>query len=189
MPRKTRLENHPALFVVEGDEQRIQAWQEIEAAQAQALEFEGAHIAIPERAERLIRTMNALAHRNMLNGFDVAVNDPEDQVPIWDRYLNGTPRVIESSRSKVDRLEVEAQEHFWHATGFAALRGMGLMTRGEVRSRLAKMWRDFEASYGSPKVHDDMVKYRNDQKRFLPKSHELRQKKPREAKELHEWAA
>src|SRR5690242_18824393 len=122
MPRKNRLENHPQLFVIEGGaEPQIRTWQEIETSQ-----HEGGHIAVRQRAERLIMTMNTLAHRNMLNGLDVAVNDPEDQIPIRDRYLSGTPRVIENSRSKSDRLEEEAKQHFWQATGFAAIRGMGL---------------------------------------------------------------
>src|SRR5437868_11975893 len=102
MPKKAKnLEGQPHLFIVDSKasvDTEIKTWQDFEndpivALQALTGDNIGPHIKIQERAERLIMAMNALAHRNMLEGFDVAVHDPQYKTPIWERYLDGTPRI------------------------------------------------------------------------------------------------
>lgn len=200
MSRKKSPEGHPSLFVItEGQQPSILSWQDIESSpahQVQAVQSGeiGPHVSVVERAEHLVRAMNALAHRNMLRGFDVAAHDGRYKTPIWKRYMDGTPRVIDNSMSKVERLQREAEDHFWHATGFSALKGTGI-TRGEVRTRLDKMWRDFhdgkadKPGVGASANHKELARVRNNQKKFLPKDHELRQKKTKSKTEGRELAA
>lgn len=196
MSKRLPGKEQPKLFLVEGSHEKPSylSWQEIEktpAEQVRAVQSEhvGAHVNVTERAERLVQVMNALAHRNMLQGFDVGVNDHRYSPPIFERYLNATPRVAEAARTKVDRLQKEAEDDFWHAMGFEALRGTGLLTHGEVRSRSDKMWRDFHDRFGSPRNHKELNNFRKKQKRLLPEDHVLRQKKVRKGAEGRELAA
>lgn len=200
MARKNpNLIDHPHLFIMESHSEgsrppNVQTWADIENNPAERLKALaggniGPHVDIVERAERLVMVMNALAHRNMLKGFDVAVNDRRYKKPIWTRYLDVTPVVTRLSQSKTERLEDEAADHFWRAMGFETLRGTGILSTGEVKSRSAKMWRDFNDDYGSPKVHDSLVRFRKEQKKLLPKNHPLRAKNKKAPKTLQERAA
>jgi hypothetical protein len=160
---------------VSGD---VVTWQQSEAPS----------ITLVERAERMVHVLNTLAHRNMLLGLSVGATDPEYQDPIYERYAEGTPIVLEHSRSKVDRLYYQAKLEFWRATGFETLRGTGMLGRKEVAARSDKMWRDFRWKYGHPKVHDELDRFRKSQLKLLPKDHPLRNKR-RQVRELHERAA
>jgi hypothetical protein len=194
--KPTSVEGQYPLFLVDDEKPENpvqQTWQEIEedpALQLQALVGDniGPHNDVIHRAERLVEVMNALAHRNMLLGLDVAVYDGRYKQPIWVRYLDGTPSVINKSRSKVERLQAEAENNFWHATGFEALRGSGLITGNEVGTRMAKMWRDFNTKYGSPAAEKERNRYRRSQTGLLPKTHPLRKKKKRGQKDLEQVA-
>jgi hypothetical protein len=138
----------------------------------------GPHTNVAERAERLIGIMNKLAHRNMLGGFKVAVFDKEYRDDIWKHYLYRTPIVIKHAMPKVDRLHLEAQEEFMQATDFELLRGRGgqlHLGQNEVRTRMDKMWERFQDKVGSPNDHDELVKLRRTQEKFLPMDHPLRE--------------
>lgn len=194
--RINNIEGQSLLFLIEGEtkDPALHTWQDMEndpAIRLQALVGDniGPHVVIEARAEALVLAMNALAHRNMLQGFDAASHAREHKKPIWERYLDGTPRVIDYSQSKVERLQTEAEDHFARATGFITLKGTRMLMTGEVRSRMDTWWRDFHGSYGYPKHHDDLDKFRKAQKAILPKDHPLRVKKKRKAKTLEERAA
>jgi hypothetical protein len=193
--KQTDGQSHLFLAGEDSDLTKSKTWIDLEEDPSEALKAlagdkVGPNISITVRAERLILAMNAIARRNMLTGFDVAVNDSRYKQPIWERYLDGTKRVAEHAETKVGRLHNEAVEHFWHATGFEALRGAGLgLSRGEVRSRADKMWRDFSYKVGSPVDHKELVKMRNAQKRVLPKDHKLRKPKLKKSRELSERVA
>jgi hypothetical protein len=182
MARKhTQLEGQqPLLTVTPGREYQsptIKTWKDIADSPEDRLTAlssgeSGPSIDKTERAAALISALNALAHRNMLVGFDEASLHREYKKPIWERYLDGTPKVIDSSQSKAERLLDEAQEDFWRATGFAALSGSGI-SRGQVRTQVNRMWRSFTHDFGDPKVHGELVAFRKAQRKLLPEDHPL----------------
>jgi hypothetical protein len=135
----------------------------------------GPYMEVADRAERLIVLMNTLAHRNMLHGISVGGTAQEYRTNIIERYAAGTPYLLANSKNKAARLHDEVQNLFWRATGFEALRGAGILGRKQVSARSAKMYRDFESDYGSPKKHPELVKLRRTQEKFLPIDHPLRE--------------
>lgn len=156
----------------------ITPWQEIEGSPQRHLEVLvgdniGPHVEIADRTQYLIRSMNAMAHRNMLIGFDAGVHHQQYKKPIWERYLDETPRVIDYSQTKAERLNEEAAIDFFHATGFTALKGTGMITRGEFRTRMNIWWRRFGEKVGDPDKHQALDKLRNQQRKLLPKDHLL----------------
>ena len=173
--KNTPIEGQNLLFSIPPSDKEYQAnaitdWRELEE---QVTTETGPHITRGERAIHLISSLNALAHRNMLIGFDSALNDKEDKKAIWQRYLEGTPIVASKSMSKAERLAVEAKQSFWLATGFTAMKGTGVMLNGEVRTRFNRDWRDFAGEFGDPDEHKDLVRTRSKQRKNLPKDHYL----------------
>lgn len=161
----------------------IKTWQDMEASPEGRLEMLaggnlGPHSNVVERAEKLIVLLNTIAHRNMLDGFDYATSSRRYKKPIWERYLDGTPRVIDHSKSKAERLDEEVTYQLVALSGFAKIKGTGLLTRGEVRAKIEKNDRDFEHLYG-PTVKTSKARnsYRNALKQMLPEDHRLLQKK------------
>lgn len=195
MPRRSKpLRSERHLFLI-GEEGVSQTWRDIERSPAARLaELAsgniGPHSNVVDRAERLITIMNNIAHRNMLEGFGYAARDRKYKEPIWVRYLDGTPRVISNSASKVERLDDEITYGLVALSGYRKIKGMGLLLTGEVKAKIDKNDRDFEDLYGPPvRISDARNKYREVQKRFLPKEHPLRQKKKRPPKQAQERIA
>lgn len=202
MPRRRSkpLPSERHLFLVEqtGEPragQISQTWQDAERSPAARLADLaggniGPHSNIIERAERLITVMNNLASRNMLESFLYASRDRKYKKPIWERYLDGTSRIINNSASKVDRLDDEITFGLVALSGYDKVKGMSLLTTGEVRTKIDKNDKDFEDLYGPPiRISGARNSYRGVQKRFLPKGHPLRQKKKKQLKQAHERIA
>lgn len=123
---------------------------------------EGSYVDIATRAQLLGSSLLALGKRNQRLGFDVASHTKPYSSPIWGRYEDFTPIVIEGAQRNVENFLDVAKRDFWAATGFAALRkipGLGLKD-GEIDARGRKMWRDFTHQYGDPKVRRQRDKYK-----------------------------
>ncbi len=167
------------------------SWQEIEQSPANQLEglvgdSIGPHTDVVERAERIIEILDKISNRNSLNGMSYAIRRREYKKPIWERYLDGTPRVIRNSLNKAERLDEEITEDLVALSGFRKIKGRGFLTRGEVRAKIEKDDRDFEALYGPKyKISDTRKKYRKVQLGFLPEGHPL---KTKPAKSKHSGA-
>ena len=87
-------------------------------------------------------------------------------------YVNVAERaqLLESSLTALGRRNQRlgfdvAKRDFWGATGFAALRGLGLMNDAEIDARGRKMWRDFTHAYGDPQVRPQRDKYKKQLKK------------------------
>ncbi|MEX1059099.1 MAG: hypothetical protein WEC17_01560 [Candidatus Saccharimonadales bacterium] len=151
----------------------IKTWQEIEASPANRLEAlvgnnAGPNIEITGRAERLVSAINALAHRRMLKGFDIAVDDSRYKRSIWERYLYGTPKVIQNSQNKTERLMEEAMRDFWQSAGYTALKGSGLLTRGQIRKRISTDFEELTHIVANPDTRQEL---RNNLRSVLPDDH------------------
>jgi hypothetical protein len=138
---------------------------------------EGSYTDVGIRAALLESSLLALGKRNQRLGFDVASRTKPYSKPIWGRYEELTPVVIEGAQRNVyDFLDV-AKRDFWAATGFAALRALGpldgLMKSDEIDARGRKMWRDFTHKYGDPHVRAQRDKYRKKLKQTIRNSNKL----------------
>jgi hypothetical protein len=112
------------------------------------------------RASLLESSLLALGKRNQRLGFDVASHTKPHSTPIWGRYEELTPAVIEGAQRNVNNYLDVAKRDFWTATGFAALRPLGLISDAEIDARGRKMWRDFTHRYGDPQVRTQRDKYK-----------------------------
>lgn len=125
---------------------------------------EGSYVDVTQRAELLHNSLLALGKRNQRLGFDVASHTKPYSSPIWGRYEEITPIVIEGAQRNVYNFLDVAKRDFWAATGFAALRGLSgkdrVINSAEIDARGRKMWRDYTHKYGDPKVraHRDKCK-------------------------------
>lgn len=130
---------------------------------------EGSYVDIATRAQLLESSLLALGKRNQRLGFDVASHTKPYSSPIWGRYEDFTPVVIEGAQRNVENFLDVAKRDFWAATGFAALRdlpGLGLKD-GEIDARGRKMWREFTHRYGDPQVRAQRDKYKRQLKRAI----------------------
>lgn len=127
----------------------------------------GSYITIGDRAQLLESSLTALGKRNQRLGFDVASHTKPYSTPIWGRYEEITPIIIEGAQRNVYNFLDVAKRDFWGATGFAALRGQGVMNNSEIDVRGRKMWRDFTHEYGDPKVRAQRDKYKKQLKRAI----------------------
>lgn len=121
---------------------------------------EGSYVNVGTRARLLEGSLVALGKRNQRLGFDVASHTRPYSSPIWGRYEDLTPVVIEGAQRNVYNFLDVAKRDFWAATGFAALRGQGVISDTEIDARGRKMWRDFTHTYGDPKVRAQRDKYK-----------------------------
>ena len=128
---------------------------------------EGSHVSIGKRAELLESSLIALGKRNQRLGFNVASHTKPLSGPIWGRYEDITPVVIEGAQRNVYNFLDVAKRDFWAATGFAALRGQGVISSAEIDARGSKMWRDFTHKYGDPQVRAQRDKYKKQLKRVI----------------------
>jgi len=131
---------------------------------------EGSYVSIGKRAESLESSLTALGKRNQRLGFDVASHTKPLSGPIWGRYEDITPVVIEGAQRNVYNFLDVAKRDFWAATGFAALRGQGVISDVEIDARGRKMWRDFTHKYGDPQVRPRRDKYKRQLKKAIKNS-------------------
>ena len=126
----------------------------------------GSYVKVTERAQYLIGALNAMSQRNIRDGLSVAAYTMPDSRPIWKNYQENTQTMLRGAERNRKNFEKELRCNFWQATGFAALRGMGLIRESQINPRAQKMWRDFNHRYG----HPSDVKSRNKYKERLEKS-------------------
>src|SRR3989344_9611111 len=131
---------------------------------------EGSYVDITKRAELLHSSLLALGKRNQRLGFDVASHTKPHSSPIWGRYEDLTPVVVEGAQRNVENFLDVAKQDFWAATGFAALRGQGVISNTEIDARGRKMWRDFTHKYGDPQVKARRDKYKRQLKKVVKNS-------------------
>lgn len=120
----------------------------------------GSYVDTKERAQYLISALDAISQRNIREGISVAAYTKQYSAPIWDRYQEVTQDVLDGASRNRNIYHQQLRESFWHATGFAALRGMGLIPERQINPRAQKMWRDFNAAYGHPKNLKERNKYK-----------------------------
>ena len=134
----------------------------------------GSNVDIVQRAEHLHSSLTALGKRNQRLGFDVASHTKPYSGPIWGRYEDITPVVIEGAQRNVYNFLDVAKRDFWAATGFAALRKLEgsdrVIKSDEIDARGRKMWRDFTHRYGDPKVRSQRDKYKRQLKKAIRNS-------------------
>lgn len=131
---------------------------------------QGSYVDVAKRATLLESSLTALGKRNQRLGFDVASRTKPYSTPIWGRYEDSTPVVIEGAQRNVENFLDVAKQDFWAATGFAALRPFGLMSNAEIDARGRKMWRDFTHKYGDPQVRVQRDRYKKQLKRAIRNS-------------------
>lgn len=134
----------------------------------------GSYVRIGRRAELVHNSLTALGKRNQRLGFDVASHTKPHSGPIWGRYEEFTPVVIEGAQRNVYNFLDVAKRDFWAATGFAALRALKghdkVISSAEIDARGRKMWRDFTHKYGDPKVRAQRDKYKRQLKKAIKNS-------------------
>ncbi|HEX5447806.1 MAG TPA: hypothetical protein VFW90_01235 [Candidatus Saccharimonadales bacterium] len=133
---------------------------------------EGSYVDVGTRATLLGGSLTALGKRNQRLGFDVASHTKPYSSPIWGRYEELTPTVIEGAQRNVYNFLDVAKRDFWAATGFTAMRGLGLISNAEIDARGRKMWRDFTHRYGDPKVRTQRDKYKRQLRKAIKNSSE-----------------
>lgn len=162
--KNTYIPGQSPLF--EGDPSRhMRTWQEVEPEPDETTVPtnygpEGAYVDVSDRAEHLSNALSAFSSRNQRLGFDIAANTRPHSGPIWGRYTEMTPVVMEGAQRNVDEFYRQAAREFWVATGFSAMRGLGLMTDGEIDARARKMWRQFSEKFGDPNKLKARTKYK-----------------------------
>jgi hypothetical protein len=135
---------------------------------------EGSYVDIATRAQLLGSSLLALGRRNQRIGFDLASHTKPYSSPIWGKYEEFTPIVIEGAQRNVENFLDVAKRDFWAATGYTALRslkndelrGLGL-TDENIDARGRKMWREFTRRYGDPQVRPQRDKYKERLKRAI----------------------
>lgn len=121
---------------------------------------EGSYVDTHERADHLIIALSAISERNRRDGFSVAPYTEPYSSPIWERYQEHTQDVIDGASRNRNMYQNILRQNFWQATGFAALRGSGLIRERQINPRAQKMWRDFNDRYGHPHKIADRNKYK-----------------------------
>ena len=113
----------------------------------------GSYTDVYERANGLVAAVNAQAQANKRDGFGVAANTREHAGDIYGRYQWGTEAVKDGAEVNAREFSQEAKRKFWHASGYAALKGAGLdeqITAKGVDKRAAKDFREFMSIYATP---------------------------------------
>ena len=164
MPRKSShfIEGQGSLFgsEISSDREQGNLQDSSDTSHSVTIGPEGSYVNIGKRAALIESSLTALGKRNQRLGFDVASHTKPYSSPIWGRYEEITPIVIEGAQRNVYNFLDVAKRDFWSATGFAALRGQGVISSAEIDARGSKMWRDFTHKYGDPKVRSQRDKYK-----------------------------
>ncbi len=186
-PRKSqpiRGERQAFAMPVGADGLQVKTWEDMTKEPAgRLLELAGNNIGphsdIVERAEKLVVLLNKVSSRNSLRGLSYGLRKRQYKKEIWKKYLDGTPFVRERSALKAERLDDEITEDLLVVAGWNSLKGKGLLTRGEVRSKIEQNDEDFEHAYGIKlRINPERNRYRAALLNQLPEDHPLRQPKP-----------
>jgi hypothetical protein len=117
----------------------------------------GSYKDLKERSEELLASMGTLSLRNQRIGFSMGSVSPHHNGRIYGEYRERVPFIQRGADRKVDEFLVQAKRQFWHATGFSAMRGTGLMTDQQINTYSASIWEKFSARYGTPIKDEDRV--------------------------------
>lgn|GEM_PF-5566163 len=128
------------------------------------------YVDVGERAHLLHDSLVNLGKSNQRKGFDVASHTKPMSSPIWGRYEDMTPVVIDGAQRNIETFIDKAKKDFWAATGFSALRGSGLIRESEIDPRGRKMWRDFTHRYGDPKTRSQRDSYKRQLRKAIKNS-------------------
>src|SRR3990167_6555722 len=175
MSSKKISDNQGSLFEVVSygaDGETIRTWKDTlgqpeEAQYSITYGRPGSYMKVTERAQYLIGALNAMSQRNIRDGLSVAAHTMPESLPIWATYQENTPTVLRGADRNRKNFEKELRYNFWRATGFAALRGVGLMRESQINPRAQKMWKDFNHKYGHPSDVNNRNKYKRQLKKSL----------------------
>ncbi|MBI2589059.1 hypothetical protein HYW35_02565 [Candidatus Saccharibacteria bacterium] len=105
---------------------------------------------------------NPQANGQVQNGilYPITYGPEGSYINVAKRYEEITPIVIEGAQRNVYNFLDVAKRDFWAATGFAALRGQGIINSNEIDARGRKMWREFTHKYGDSQVRAQRDKYK-----------------------------
>jgi hypothetical protein len=109
----------------------------------------GSYVDIAARAAGLDAAMLAMGRRNQRVGFEFATRSSQYRARIIERYGRAFNFVQEGAESNIGKLNEEAKQHFWRATGYSALRANGLMPKRELTASVRMEWLQFSGRYGS----------------------------------------
>ncbi len=137
----------------------------------------GSYMDVGARAIHLFAALDAMSQRNIRRGFPVAAYTMPDSARIWKEYQEATPLVLTGAERNKRIFEETIRTNFWHATGFAALRGKRLMREGQINPRAQKMWEDFNEMYGHPKKRKARNKYKKQLQKFISQPEEAAESK------------
>lgn len=150
----------------------VAAWQNSETPYPVVYGEPGSFVGVASRATHLENALEAFGKRNQRIGFEYAAEVKPMRREIWGRYGRQTDTVLEGARRNEDIFLDKAKGEFWSATGFAALRGSGLMSEAEIDVQARKAWVDFSGRYSNPhnrESRDDLKKtYKKQAKVFDP---------------------
>lgn len=133
---------------------------------------QGSYMDVGVRAIHLLAALDAMSQRNIRKRFPVATYTMPKSTPIWGRYQENTPVVLAGAKRNREFFEQTLRINFWRATGFAAMRGKGVMREGQINPRAEKMWDDFNEMYGHPKKRKARNKYKVQLLKFIPRPEE-----------------
>lgn len=135
----------------------------------------GIYVDLAHRAENLDGSLSALSKRNQRIGFDIAAHVRPHSGPIWGRYQESTPAVIEGANRNVDALLDKAKRAFWAASGYSALKGSGLMSDEAIEAYAKRDWDIFRGRYGDAEKRTVRDKYRQKLRKLIKNSNRSNQ--------------
>lgn len=136
---------------------------------------EGSYVDVHKRAKGLTAALDAQAQANMRDGFGIASNTREHAGPIYARYQWGTEARKDRAEANGRQFSADAKRRFWHASGYAAMKGAGLgelITNTGIDKRARKDFITFMNRYVTP-GSTDSTNARNRMKRRLSKTQKL----------------
>ncbi len=176
--KQRQLEGQAPLFVGgdgnahEYESPSVTTWQQLEDGslpEAPAVQPDnvGVYVDLRERAQHLDAALAAVGQRNSREGFGIGARVRPHSTEIWGRYQDATPTVIEGAERNADAFAEVIKREFWHATGYAALRGTGLMREEVIERYATKDWKDFVDRFDHPNNSKARTKFRRGLKKVI----------------------
>jgi len=113
-------------------------------------------INLEERAFRITRAINAMAHRSKLSGFRVAGVTERHVELIWDHYQDGTPIIYAAANNRRNRLLNVVNREFWIGSGFAALQASRMPVM-ELQAKYEKALEEFTGYFEHSGQYENSV--------------------------------
>lgn len=120
----------------------------------------GSYMDVAARTHYLLIALDSISQRNIRGGFSVATYTEPYSGPIWGRYQENTEVVYGGAVRNREFYHNQLRHSFWTATGFTALRGLGVMRERQINPRAVKMFDDFHHEYGHPKTREARNEYK-----------------------------